>query len=325
MWSERYRPQTLKTVLGEEDAKPLTPLEIGLANISSRGTIDTHLLFYGQPGTGKTTSALAIARHIYGKDDVKTWVMELNASDERGIDVVRGQITSFCETEALLTRSDQIVHPYKLLILDEADAMTPDAQRDLRHIMEKHATTVRFIFMCNFLTQMHPAIRSRCFIFRFPPHPLTKVLVTLGHVATEEAVDATPPALESVAHESKGDMRKAIHLLQAAWISKSSLSALTPEDVYHTLGKPSPTFWKELYENPLPSPMVLWETHLAHFLLVDVFYSWCEWVKTNHPLTWISIVGRVAKLEQRILAEGGSGMPVHRWAFVSLMATVTTK
>ena len=189
------------------------------------------------PVLEKTTAALAIAKQIYG-DDMKRWVMELNASDKRGIDIVRGPISTFCETEALLTSEDQKVFPYKLIILDEADAMTLEAQRGLRHKMEAHASSVRFIFMCNFLTQIHKAIRSRCFIFRFPPHSREKVRQTLSHVSEREKLTLDPLALDAIVNEANGDLRKAIHLLQGSWISKpASLACLSRSDVYSTLGK----------------------------------------------------------------------------------------
>ena len=320
MWSERYRPKDLKDLVGLEGGAPKSPLLVGLDTIGQRRTIDTHLLFYGKPGTGKTTAAMAIAKAIYG-DDTHGWVMELNASDQRGIDIVRGPISAFCDTEALLTSPHQTVYPYKLVILDEADAMTLDAQKGLRHKMESHAASVRFIFMCNFLTQIHKAIRSRCFIFRFPPHSDGKVRHTLERVAAGEGLTIADDGMAALVREAGGDLRHAIHLLQGAWISKGSSgrTGLTSEDVYDALGKPPPALWQSLNTKSLKA---VWGTHLSHHLLVDVFYSFCDWLKVSRPPQWLELLPQIASLERRILAEGGSGLPVHRWTFMALLGLV---
>ena len=122
-----------------------------------------HLLFHGPPGTGKTSCIVAIAKHLYGPDKYKNMILELNASDDRGINVVREQIKSFCSTQQLMSKG------IKLVILDECDSMTSAAQFALRRIVEKYTRTTRFCLICNYVSKIIPALQSRCTRFRFGP------------------------------------------------------------------------------------------------------------------------------------------------------------
>ena len=139
-----------------------------------------HLLFYGPPGTGKTSTILAVARRIYGPSFRKQ-ILELNASDERGIDVVRAQIKQFAETRTLFSSG------FKLVILDEADAMTTAAQAALRRVIEQYTRNVRFCIVCNYVNKIIPAIQSRCTRFRFQPLPIPEVEKRVVHVYVPHA------------------------------------------------------------------------------------------------------------------------------------------
>jgi len=142
-----------------------------------------HLLFYGPPGTGKTSMILAMARQMYG-DDYRQHIIELNASDDRGIDVVREQIRDFADSGRLFRKNS-----IKLIVLDEADMMTQTAQAALRRVIEQYTKNVRFCIICNYVNKIIPAIQSRCTRFRFSPLPTPEVEKRLATVAEQEKSD----------------------------------------------------------------------------------------------------------------------------------------
>lgn len=152
---EKYRPENLDRIISHvEIVKTIRKF------IESKKL--PHLLFHGPPGTGKTSCMIAIAKELYGSQ-YRNMTLELNASDDRGIGVVRDQIKSFCSTQQLMSKG------MKLVILDESDSMTGPAQFALRRIVEKYSKTTRFCFICNFVSKIIPALQSRCTRFRFGP------------------------------------------------------------------------------------------------------------------------------------------------------------
>ncbi len=182
-----------------------------------------HLLLYGPPGTGKTSTILALARRIYGSENMRQMVLELNASDDRGIDVVREQIKTFASTKQIFTMGSAAsrtgVAGFKLIILDEADAMTNTAQMALRRIMEKYTANTRFCIIANYSHKLSPALLSRCTRFRFSPLKEQDIRVLVDKVVEEENVKITPDATDSLVRLSKGDMRRALNVLQACHAS----------------------------------------------------------------------------------------------------------
>jgi len=225
VWIEKYRPQTLADVMGHENI-------VGrLQSYVSRNDL-SHMLFSGPAGTGKTTCATAIARELYG-EDWREHFLELNASDERGIDVVRDRIKNFARTSFGGVE-------YRIIFLDEADALTSDAQSALRRTMEQFSNNVRFILSCNYSSQIIDPIQSRCAVFRFSPLADDAVAEEIRHIAEQEDIELTEDGLDALIYAADGDMRKAINGLQAASVSgdtvdESAVYAITstarPEEI----------------------------------------------------------------------------------------------
>ncbi|KAI4219139.1 MAG: hypothetical protein L6R40_008738, partial [Gallowayella cf. fulva] len=256
-WVEKYRPASLSDVSGHHDI---------LATINR--FVDTnrlpHLLLYGPPGTGKTSTVLALARRIYGNRNMRQMVLELNASDDRGIDVVREQIKTFSSTKQIFAGSfDKSQHSdsssiasFKLIILDEADAMTSTAQMALRRIMEKYTANTRFCIIANYTHKLSPALLSRCTRFRFSPLKEADIRQLVDKVIVEENVNIAPDAVASLVTLSKGDMRRALNVLQACHASSTPLHVpgvkapetkdikrdlITQETIYTCIAAPHPS------------------------------------------------------------------------------------
>ncbi|KAG9594061.1 activator 1 subunit 3, partial [Aureobasidium melanogenum] len=205
-WVEKYRPNTLDDVSGHQDI-------LATINKFVDGNRLPHLLLYGPPGTGKTSTVLALARRIYGNKNMRQMVLELNASDDRGIDVVREQIKTFSSTKQIFTSfgdkagGDSNPANFKLIILDEADAMTSTAQMALRRIMEKYTSNTRFCIIANYTHKLSPALLSRCTRFRFSPLKEADIRRLVDIVIEKEDVNIAPDATDSLVTLSKGDMR----------------------------------------------------------------------------------------------------------------------
>ena len=203
-WTEKYRPKILNDVVGQKKIVNVLKSFVERKNMPN-------LLFAGPPGIGKTTCTLALSRELYG-DEYKDYILELNASDDRGIGIVRGRIKDFARTVSLHDV------PFKLIFLDEADALTSDAQHALRRTMEKYADITRFILSCNYSSKIIEPLQSRTSVFRFRPISIDAIIEDLNMIIKNEGLNVTDDALKAITYVCEGDLRKAVNVLQGAAI-----------------------------------------------------------------------------------------------------------
>lgn len=234
IWTEKYRPKNLDEVIGQRHVTERLKAYVETKNMP-------HLLMTGPAGTGKTTCSLAMAREMFG-DEWKGNFIELNASDERGIDVVRGKIKEFARTAPLGNAE------FKIIFMDEADALTSDAQAALRRTMEKYSKICRFILSCNYSSKIIDPIQSRCAVFRFKPLSKDDVKGFLMRIVTNENVKIDDEALDALVHVARGDMRRAVNSLQVA---ASMDKTIDVDTIYQTTGLANPEEVKKMIETAL--------------------------------------------------------------------------
>ncbi|KAH8697800.1 putative DNA replication factor C subunit Rfc3 [Talaromyces proteolyticus] len=328
-WVEKYRPSSLDDVQGHQDI---------LATINR--FVDSHVSTptsstVRPPGTGKTTTILALARRIYGSKNMRQMVLELNASDDRGIDVVREQIKTFASTKQIFsvapsstTNGANSLGAFKLIILDEADAMTATAQMALRRIMEKYTANTRFCIIANYTHKLSPALLSRCTRFRFSPLKEGDIRALVDKVIEAESVRIQPDAVESLVRLSKGDMRRALNVLQACHTSSLPLpmrnapkdqpppehELVTEETIYNCIAAPHPSDIRQIMTTLLSTSDVTSCLNTINTLksnkglaLADILSALSEQLQTLEvpAQTRISWLEGLAEIEWR-LSGGGS-------------------
>lgn len=224
MWAEKYRPQKLDDMTNQTEIVSRLKMFVQEKNLP-------HLLFVGPAGVGKTTSILALARDLYGPG-YRNFTLELNASDERGIDVIREKVKNFARTAAIASPVS-----FKILIMDEADSLTSAAQHALRRTMEIYTRTCRFCLIGNYSENIIDPIQSRCSIFRFSPLDEKDMKTYVMNIVKKEQVKIIEEGLDAIYQASRGDLRKATNLLQAAAATKDIIDDVS---IYEVLGKVSP-------------------------------------------------------------------------------------
>ncbi|CAG8479957.1 11182_t:CDS:2 [Ambispora gerdemannii] len=210
-WVEKYRPKSIDDVTAQEQTVAVLKKSLESKNLP-------HMLFYGPPGTGKTSTILALARELYEPEILRDRILELNASDERGINVVREKIKNFARVIVGNRGESKYPNPpYKIIILDEADQMTNDAQTALRRTMETYSRVTRFCLICNYVSRIIEPLASRCAKFRFKPLDIENTKERLQMICEQERIKYEPEALDQLISASEGDLRKAIMYLQSAY------------------------------------------------------------------------------------------------------------
>lgn len=229
IWVEKYRPRHLSDVIGQIEVTNKLKVYVERKNIP-------HLMFSGPPGVGKTASAIVIAKQIFGD----TWTLnfkELNASDERGINVVREQIKDFAKTSSIGDSE------FKIIFLDEADALTGDAQAALKRTMERYTNSCRFILSCNYSSKIIEPIQSRCSVYRFKGISPEDMKNRLKYIAGQEKLNINEQVLDSIVYVAETDMRRAINCLE---ISSLMSKDITVDSIYKSSGLAHPDEIKEL-------------------------------------------------------------------------------
>ncbi len=254
LWAEKYRPSDFTDIVGQEEIVKRIQAFVKHKNLP-------HLMFAGPPGVGKTSTALVIAKQLYG-ENWRQNIIELNSSDERGIDVVRTKVKDFARTKSI---GDV---PFKICILDESDSLTREAQQALRRTMENYTGTCRFVLLANYSSKIIEPIQSRCAIFRFKPLAESEVIKIIDKIAAAEKLTITEEARKALVEVSEGDCRKLENIIQSCAVMSANI---TGDLIFEVASVARPKEVKEVIELAFANKFQqardrLLETMLAHGL-----------------------------------------------------------
>jgi len=279
IWVEKYRPRKLKDVAGQKHIIERLTAYVKAMNVP-------HMIFAGPPGTGKTTSVLALSRELYG-DSWSQNFNELNASDERGIGIIRGKIKNFARTAPMGNSA------FKIIFLDEADSLTNDAQAALRRTIEKYTHICRFILSVNYSSKIIEPIQSRCTMFRFSPLNTDDVKNYIRKIAQKENLEITKDGLETLIFVSQGDLRKAINVLQ---VGASLNKKITADLLYETSTTANPKDVQSLIMTALDGDFMAARNKL-YDLLINYGLSGGDVIKQIHRSIFDLTIPDVSKIK----------------------------
>ncbi|KAL4818200.1 P-loop containing nucleoside triphosphate hydrolase protein [Aspergillus spinulosporus] len=292
-WVEKYRPVFLDDVVGNTET--VERLKI----IAKDGNMP-HLIISGMPGIGKTTSILCLARQLLG-DSYKEAVLELNASDERGIDVVRNRIKGFAQKKVTLPPGR-----HKIIILDEADSMTSGAQQALRRTMEIYSSTTRFAFACNQSNKIIEPLQSRCAILRYARLTDAQIVKRLKQVCDAEQVKYTEDGLAALVFSAEGDMRQALNNLQSTW---SGFGLVSGDNVFRVVDSPHPikvqamikACWEGKVDSALETLNELWDLGYSAHDIISTMFKVTKTIPTLSEHSKLEFIREIGFTHMRIL------------------------
>jgi len=265
IWTEKYRPKTFNEVVGHEEIIKRLKALVNQKNIP-------HLMFSGPAGVGKTTLALIIARELYG-DEWKQNFLELNSSDNRGIDVIRNEVKDFAKTKAMADV------PFKLILLDECDALTKEAQQALRRTMETYSNSCRFILSCNYSSKIIDPIKSRCALFKFKPLTREDTKNIVQKISQSEDIEINENIVERLHEVTEGDIRQLQNVLQSC---SSITKNITEKEVTEFFSQAEPKSIKEVLNLAFAKKFILARNKLLELML-------------NNGLSGLDIIKQIQK------------------------------